>query len=200
MILAGRGIGIPRAPHTSRVGDEARLLQTENRDSRMALPTRIVVPTDFSESAGEALTTAISIAERLGASVELLYIWEPSGVIPIETLLAAVGTSTAPRTLGEIARREAMLKLQELGASVERPPAVKLTTRVEVGRPDELIVTLVEQGTYDMVIMGTHGRKGIGRLMMGSIAERVVRNAPCPVLTVRHESPEQPTVPPPPAG
>ena len=51
----------------------------------MALPSRIVVPTDFSESAGEALTTALSIAERLGASVELLYIWEPSGEIPIET-------------------------------------------------------------------------------------------------------------------
>ena len=105
-----------------------------------------------------------------------------------------------PRTLGEIARREAMLKLQELGASVDRPPAVKLTTRVEVGRPDELIVTLVEQGAYDMIVMGTHGRKGIGRLMMGSIAERVVRNAPCPVLTVRHESPEQPSVPPPQVG
>ncbi len=166
----------------------------------MPLPTRIVVPTDFSESAGEALTTAMAIAERLSASVELLYIWEPSGEIPIETLLAAVGTTAAPRTLGEIARREAKLKLQELGASVGRPPSVKLTTRVEVGRPDELIVTLLEQGAYDMVVMGTHGRKGIGRLMMGSIAERVVCNAPCPVLTVRHESPERASIQPAPAG
>ena len=161
----------------------------------MALPNRLLVPTDFSDSAREAFSTAIRVAEKLGASIELLYVWEPSGVIPIETLLAEVGTGPT-RSLGEIARREAQTRLNDLVASINRPAHLKVTTRVEVGRPDELIVALVEQGNCDMIIMGTHGRRGIGRLMMGSVAERVVRNSPCPVLTVRHECPERPSLAP----
>lgn len=162
----------------------------------MTLATHILVATDFSDSAHEALIAALRIAERIDASIELLHVWEPSGVIPIETLLSEVGATGAPRSLGEIARREAQLRLQQLAASVKRPPNVKITSRVEVGRPDELIVALVEQGVCDMVVMGTHGRRGVGRLMMGSVAERVVRNAPCPVLTVRYESPEHQSMPP----
>lgn len=156
----------------------------------MALPTRLLVPTDFSDNSREAFESAIQVAGRFGAGIDLLYVWEPSSVVPIETLLSEVSTTTGPRTLGEIARREAQLKLQDLIASVPRPSTVTVRARVEVGRPDELIVTLVEQGAYDMVVMGTHGRRGVGRLVMGSVAERVVRNAPCPVLTVRRESPE----------
>jgi nucleotide-binding universal stress UspA family protein len=162
----------------------------------MTLATHILVPTDFSDSAHEALSAAVRIAARTGASIELLYIWEPPSVIPIETLLSEVGATGAPRSLGEIARREAQLRLAELAASVERPPQVKISSRVEVGRPDELIVALVEQGACDLVVMGTHGRRGLGRLMMGSVAERVVRNAPVPVLTVRHESPERQSMSP----
>ena len=63
-------------------------------------------------------------------------------------------------------------------------PSGSLGSRVEVGRPDELITMLAEQGGYDLIVMGTHGRRGLLRAMLGSVAERVVRHAPCPVLTI----------------
>lgn len=144
----------------------------------------LLVPTDFSAASRQALALALVIAERTGAKVDVLFVWEPSTVVPLETLLSEVGTG-APRTLGEIGRKEALRQTTEFVASVPRPATVPVATRVEVGRPDELIVTLAEQGAYDMIVMGSHGRTGLRRVLMGSVAERVVRTAPCAVLSVK---------------
>lgn len=144
---------------------------------------RILVATDFSEWSAVALRTAISLAERMGASIDVVHVWEPSASIPIETMLTEVSTG-APRTLGEIARREAARRMTHF-LEAEGSTSVQLGSRIEVGRPDEVLVTLAEQEGHDLIVIGTHGRSGLARVLMGSVADRVLRHAPCPVLTVR---------------
>ena len=143
---------------------------------------RILVPTDFSETARAALETALLIADKLGSHVDVVYVWEPSTTIPLETMMQEVGVGR-PRSIGDIARREAMRRMAQFLSTVSQPSG-SLGSRVEVGRPDELITMLAEQGGYDLIVMGTHGRRGLLRAMLGSVAERVVRHAPCPVLTI----------------
>lgn len=150
----------------------------------MPQPSRLLVPTDFSAASEHALRVAYLLASKLGGTVDVLFVWEPSTVVPIETLLSDVGTGT-PRSLGEIGRREAARRMTEFLTAAERPNQVVVSTRIEVGRPDELIVAVAEQGSHDLVVMGSHGRSGLRRALMGSVAERVVRSAPCPVLTIR---------------
>ncbi len=150
----------------------------------MTQPSRILVPSDFSAASEHALRVAYLLASRLGWAVDVLFVWEPSTVVPIETLLSEVGTGT-PRSLGEIGRREAARRMTEFLTTAERPSHIAVSTRVEVGRADELIVAVAEQDSHDLVVMGSHGRSGLRRALMGSVAERVVRTAPCPVLTIR---------------
>ncbi len=144
---------------------------------------RILVPTDFSRWSATALRTALELAQQTAADVDVVHVWEPSISVPIETMLSEVGTG-APRTLGEIARREAGRRMTQFLDGEDRL-GVTVSTRVEVGRPDEVIVTLAEQERHDLIVIGTHARSGLGRAIMGSVAERVLRHAPCPVLTVR---------------
>ena len=65
------------------------------------------------------------------------------------------------------------------------PSELATESRIEAGEPVDVIVQLAEQTPYDLVVMGTHGRTGLSRVIIGSTAERVVRRAPCPVVTVR---------------
>jgi nucleotide-binding universal stress UspA family protein len=143
---------------------------------------RILVPTDFSDTARSALEMALLIAGKGSAHVDVVYVWEPSTTIPLETMLGEVGMGR-PSTIGEIARKEATRRMAQFLATVGHTSG-SLGSRIEVGRPDELITTLAEQGSYDLIVMGTHGRRGLLRAVLGSVAERVVRHAPCPVLTI----------------
>ena len=143
---------------------------------------RILVPTDFSDTARSALEMALLIAGKSGAHIDVVYVWEPSTTIPLETMMGEIGMGR-PSTIGEIARKEASRRMVQFLATVSHTSGT-LGSRIEVGRPDELITTLAEQGSYDLIVMGTHGRRGLLRVMLGSVAERVVRHAPCPVLTI----------------
>ena len=145
---------------------------------------RILVPVDFSEGCRAALETALFLAQGLGARVDLLHVWEPPVYIPIDTALATVGTGP-PRTLAEIARAEAGREMAELVAGLGERGELATQSRIEAGNPADVIVTLAAEAPYDLIVMGTHGRRGFRRLLMGSIAEQVLRRASCPVLTVR---------------
>ena len=101
---------------------------------------RILVPTDFSETARAALETALLIADKLGSHVDVVYVWEPSTTIPLETMMQEVGVGR-PRSIGDIARREAMRRMAQFLSTVSHPSG-SLGSRVEVGRPDELITML----------------------------------------------------------
>jgi nucleotide-binding universal stress UspA family protein len=133
---------------------------------------RILAPIDFSRGSDESARVAVELAARLGASVALLHVFPPSegmGYVPNEVELAA-----------ETARLEASLA----DAAKRLGNAVVIVTHLVRGEPWREIVDCVSRENSQLVVMGTQGRSGLPQLFMGSVAERVVRRSPVPVLVV----------------
>lgn len=143
--------------------------------------TKILVPVDFSECSRRGLERALRLAEAFGAAVTVLHAWQ----IPVYAAPELMVGPTEGEALPDHVRRQARRALDDLLRVTPRPPALRLSIALEVGEPTQVILAGVEAGGYDLVVMGTHGRTGLDRLVMGSIAEKVVRRASCPVLTVR---------------
>jgi universal stress protein A len=140
---------------------------------------QILAPTDFSEFSKQAVEYARALAETFGAQLLLLHVVELPAY-PIEGLVP----STMDDTLLADLERQASLDLaQVLPESPNAPVAVM--RQVVVGTPYRKIVEVAEAEKVDLIVMATHGRTGLGHLMLGSVAERVVRTAPWPVLTIR---------------
>lgn len=142
---------------------------------------RILVPTDFSATSDAAFDYALLLAERLGASVLLLHVLDDpfltDGLVPDAYLSEAPAVRTAML-------RNAQDRLAHRAATV--PPAIPVEREVLFGNGAATIAEYAEARDVDVIVMGTHGRAGVAHLLMGSVAERLVRTAPCPVLTVRH--------------
>ena len=143
--------------------------------------TRILVPTDFSPASDAALATAKELAERFGASIHLLHVLED----PYATSAYATEVyGFLPQGLREKWQRNAEAQLATL-LPAEEASAFGGTTGVLFGPPAKAIVEHAADNGFDLIVMGTHGRGGVAHLLLGSVAERVVRTARCPVLTVR---------------
>jgi len=140
---------------------------------------RILAPTDFSEHACSALAYARSFAEQYGAELHLLNAVEPT-VFPTEAGLTSMGMMTLDTELEEAAQRG----MRELYGRPELE-GLKVTTAVTHGRASSAILQYAEENGIDLIVIATHGRTGLEHLLFGSTAERVVRESPCPVLTVR---------------
>lgn len=143
--------------------------------------TRILVPTDFSPQSDATLDYAKALAERFGASLHLIHVLED----PYATSAYATEVyGYLPPGLKESWQKEADSRLATI-----LPPAERTrfhgTSSVIFGRPATAIVEYAEQEGIDLIVMGTHGRSGVAHLLLGSVAERVVRTSQCPVLTVR---------------
>jgi len=142
----------------------------------MNLPKKILVATDFSECAGEALDYAVALAGVLSAKLQVLHvILVPSLGIP------EVGVAVT-NTLIESTVRAQQAELDKL---VARYPSAGIETVLRTGDARDVIIDLASEIGADLIVMGTHGRRGVRRALIGSIAETVVRTAPCPVLTIR---------------
>jgi nucleotide-binding universal stress UspA family protein len=146
----------------------------------MATFNNILVPTDFSTHADHALKVALQLVKDFGASITLLYAYEnPALVYP--------GFAIAPLDLltpiENAARAELEHALTELQKDV---PGAKAVLRR--GYPSEEILHAAQELNIDLIVMGTHGRRGLSHALLGSVAERVVRASPVPVLTVRASS------------
>ncbi len=150
---------------------------------------RILVPVDFSPCSRSALELAATLATRFDASIDVLHVWEPPAYVPIDTALATIG-SGPPQTLVQIAHAEATEDLEALLVGLDKRSVGEIAGRVASGDPVDVILEAAAAGPYDLIAMGTHGRAGMRHLLMGSVAERVIRRAPCPVLTVRDPRPE----------
>lgn len=126
--------------------------------------SRILVPTDFSFTAKTALEYATTIATRFGATVHIVHVSEMRAELidGAAATLALLVSETESRRL-------------------------KVTSEVRIGPVAATICELAEEGRFDLIVMGAHG-PGLGRLLLGKVAEMVIRNAPCPVLTVRGEA------------
>ena len=143
--------------------------------------TNILVPVDFSPHAEHAFTYATTLAERFGAKLALLYVVDDSFVTGGWS--SEIYVSNVPELMENLIA-DADRRLATLKASVA---ALGLTVETAVirGRPAPAIVEHAKNGGFDLIVMGTHGRTGVSHVVMGSVAERVLRKAPCPVLTVR---------------
>jgi nucleotide-binding universal stress UspA family protein len=137
---------------------------------------RILVPTDFSDCAKQAVTYASELAKRFGAELHLLHVVQPplaaypyAAAIPDEALHPE-GPAKEELEVLEVPNAEQISQVQRT---------------IRTGTPFVDIVRHAKENDMDLIVIGTHGRTGLTHMLLGSVAEKVVRKAPCPVLTVR---------------
>jgi nucleotide-binding universal stress UspA family protein len=140
----------------------------------------ILAPTDFSAHSERAVRYACGLAERLGAELHLLHVL--SEIVPAgpDPLLMPV---MPPEYYEENEQRAKETLDRLLDPAWGRPTSV--VTAVRWGSPVEAIVAYAAEPKLDLVVIATHGRTGLSHVLLGSVAERIVREAPCPVLTIR---------------
>ncbi len=142
----------------------------------MALPSFIVVGTDLSEQANRAADYALTLAKTSGARLRLVLAVPVPGAMDLPPLSAA----DVVKRLEEDARKGLDAALARL-----RQDGLELDGVVELGDARDVLVSVAEEAKADLIVVGTHGRRGLKRALLGSVAESVVRTAPCPVLVVR---------------
>jgi nucleotide-binding universal stress UspA family protein len=144
---------------------------------------RVLCPTDFSDAAAPAERLAVTMAQALGAELVLLHVASESPL-----WRESVGTAQV-RAVFEAQRKWAA---DTLAQRCQAPGGQAASARwiLKVGVPWQEIVRTAADEHVDMIVMGTHGRTGLDRLFLGSVTERVMRTASCPVLTVRPDHPE----------
>ena len=141
----------------------------------MRLPKTILVPTDFGEPAEAALDYAITLAVRVGARIILL------NVVRIPVL----GMSEMGAVVTEGALDSVLIGSQaQLERLASRRTTTEIETMVRTGDARDVILEVAKELDADLIVIGTHGRHGFRRLLLGSVAEAVVRTASCPVLTM----------------
>ncbi len=150
---------------------------------------RILVPTDFSESASHALRYGISFAREYKAELILLHV--------VETLSVGYASDLFPVPMAEVLEEITGYAVTELGklASEAKERGIAPREVVIQGKPAAEIIRYARENAIDMIVLGTHGRGVLDHALVGSTTERVVRKAPCPVLTCRvagHEFVDEP--------
>jgi nucleotide-binding universal stress UspA family protein len=138
----------------------------------------ILVPSDFSDCSEEALHYALELARRFDANLHLLHVVQD----PVTQPWAAEGFSVP---LFEVVDQWQKQAEERLRASVPEADRARTTVVSVVATPYAEILDYASAHQVDLIVMGTHGRGGVSHMLLGSIAERIVRRAPCPVLTVR---------------
>ena len=141
---------------------------------------KIMVPTDFSEPSESALKYARAFAEQFGATLHLLHVVED----PFLYAPTSEGYVIPPH-LHEEMETAARDRLNSSLSPAEREK-FQAQLVLKHGSPFVEVVRYAREQDIDLIVMGTHGRGPIAHMLMGSVAEKVVRKAPCPVLTVRH--------------
>jgi universal stress protein A len=153
----------------------------------MHTPSRILVPVDFTESSRAALEYAALLGSRLGAEVDMFHVWRSQHA-----------AASKGEVLTEFMQSDAGHEMTEWLASFEKRGDVIAHGRLAEGAHGQVpdaIVEAVESCAYDLVVMATHGRQGLSHLLRGSVTEKVVRRAPCPVITVRSPDDDLPSTP-----
>lgn len=159
---------------------ESGLALTGTKERVKASPAfavkKIIVPIDFSECSQKALQYALPFAEQFGAQIVLLHVCEP--FIPMPEM-SAVDVGLIEARIREQSQRQ----LTELQARL--PDDLEAESHLRIGRPHVEIVQAAKDLDADLIIISTHGRTGLGHVLLGSTAERVAQRADCPVMIVR---------------
>ena len=138
---------------------------------------RICVPVDFSETSAAALLYAKALADAFGASLHIMHVlvaWVPNADFPASPEMYA--------SFEEAARKQLDAQL-----TAEEKAKYRATVELVMGTSEFVeVIRYAREKEIDLLVLGTHGRGAIAHMLMGSVAEKIVRKAPCPVLTVRH--------------
>lgn len=140
---------------------------------------KILCPTDFSEPAENALRYAFTLADKYGAKVYVQHVLEPITPVPGIDMGPSFNYDERPHTFQQVEE-----PLQEMLAKIDKA-SVPYETVVSRGAPFLEIIRTAKENEVDMIVIATHGRTGLAHILLGSTAEKVVRKATCPVLTVK---------------
>jgi universal stress protein A len=144
---------------------------------------KILVPTDLSACSTRALQEAQRFAVTFSATIDLLYVWSLPTLVAPESLVTGLGVDQQP--LMDWIRRSARELLTKFENEAKTAGIAVSASFCEPGDPATTIMERAASGAYDLLVLGTHGRTGFSHALLGSVAEKVVRRASCPVLTVR---------------
>jgi len=145
----------------------------------------VLHPTDFSEQSASAFDLACSLARDHSARLVVLHVFSSA----LATFGGIEAVPPGPDEMNTEAAKRQLLAVQCPDASVP------FERRLIVGEPADAIVQVAAETRSDLIVMGTHGRSGLARLLLGSVAESVLRNATCPVLTVKSPAPSPQALP-----
>jgi universal stress protein A len=146
----------------------------------MAMDIRhILAPTDFSDYSKDAIRYALELAQTFGAKLSLLHAVE----LPPYPIEGFVPSTMGADLLNDLERQASAELAQVLPHAQEAK--IEVTRSVVIGSPFQKIIETAEAEHVDLIVMATHSRTGLSHLIIGSVAERAVRTAPCPVLTIR---------------
>ena len=147
---------------------------------------RILVPVDYSTCSRAALRTAVELAQKFNAALDVVHVWDrPSYVTDV------VMTTTEPvsgKSLIRMIQENAQRDLDEFLQTSELPSGTSVAGRLLSGDPASALLHELRGRAHDLVVVGTHGRTGLSHVLLGSVAEKLVRLSPVPVLTVPDET------------
>jgi universal stress protein A len=143
---------------------------------------RIMVPIDYSENSKAALAYGAELALGFGASIDIVHVWDRPTYLTDAVMVQRPGEAHKP--IGELIRENAERDMAEFLTEVSLPSTLSTTSRLVSGEPASALLAELKKGEHDLVVLSTHGRTGLAHLLLGSIAEKLVRLSPVPVLTV----------------
>lgn len=143
---------------------------------------KVLCPVDYSEHSAHALEYAALIAEAFGAQLDILHLWDRPHYVSPEAIVEH--PSGEKQSLADLIATEARSEMTEFMGRVTLPDGLEVEQRLQSGEPCATILAELERGGHDLIVMGTHGRTGFRRLILGSVTEKIVRLSPVPVITV----------------
>jgi nucleotide-binding universal stress UspA family protein len=143
---------------------------------------RILVPVDYSPSSRASAEYALKLAAKVGATVDVVHVWDKPAYVSDAVMVRRAGEEQ--RSLAELIRENAESEMKEFVSSLSVPPGVSFGQRLVSGDPVGTLCSELKKGEHQLVVIGTHGRTGLAHVLLGSVAERLIRLSPVPVLTV----------------
>ncbi len=152
-------------------------------------PKLILVPIDYSACSRTALRFAADLAERYHAALDIVHVWDrPSYVTDVMLTTTEV---MSRKSLFHLIQENAQRDLDEFLKGTELPQAMVATGRLLSGDPATTLLNEIKQGRHGLVVIGTHGRTGLSHILLGSVAEKLVRLSHVPVVVVPDDAAQQ---------
>ncbi len=142
----------------------------------------ILLPIDYSQNSKIALAYGAELATSFGASLDIVHVWDRPTYVTDVLMVQRPGEAHKP--IGELIRENAQKDMDDYLSGITLPAGVPSSSRLLSGDPASALLAELKKGAHDLVVLSTHGRTGFAHLLLGSIAEKLVRLSPVPVLTV----------------